>query len=56
MSSQSLAYLGGGVQARVARADRGEGEEALDSAGWPWARRVSLWLDALLMLEENRTG
>lgn len=26
-------------------------EAALDRAGWPWSRGLSLWLDALLVLE-----
>ncbi len=37
-------------QARDARA---EIERALDAHGWPWSRRLSLWLDALVHLEEN---
>ncbi len=32
---------------------RGEVEAALDHAGWPWSRRLSLWLDALLVLQES---
>jgi hypothetical protein len=36
-----------------ARAARRQVEEALGGAGWPWSRRLSLWLDALLMLEEG---
>lgn len=31
----------------LARAARAEVEAALDAAGWPWSRRLSLWLDAL---------
>jgi len=38
--------------ADLARAARAELEAALDGAGWPWARRLSLWLDALVILEE----
>jgi hypothetical protein len=41
------------VSAAIARATRGVVEDALDSAGWPWSRRLSLWLDALLIIEEN---
>ena len=37
------------VQARAARA---EVESALDATGWPWFRRLSLWLDILACLEE----
>jgi hypothetical protein len=40
------------VNAR-ARAARGIIETALDACGWPWSRRLSLWLDALLVLEES---
>jgi hypothetical protein len=38
------------VEARQARAVV---ELALDAAGWPWSRRLSLWLDWLLILEES---
>lgn len=37
-------------EAQLARADL---EMALDSAGWPWSRRVSLWLDLLIVIEEG---
>jgi hypothetical protein len=37
---------------RRAREARRDVEAALDAAGWPWARALSLWLDALLVLEE----
>ena len=37
------------VQARQARALV---ELALDHAGWRWSRSISLWLDALVLLEE----
>lgn len=37
----------------AARAARAEVEAALAAAGWPWRRRLSLWLDALLILEEG---
>ncbi len=33
-----------------------EAEWALDAAGWPWSRRLSLWLDVLLILEETAGG
>jgi len=35
---------------KVARADV---EAALDAAGWLWSRRLSLWVDALVILEED---
>jgi hypothetical protein len=40
--------------AREARAARGELEDLIGPSvsEWPWARRLSLWVDALLMLEE----
>ncbi len=38
----------------LARAARGEIEATLDSAGWQWNRRLSFWLDALLLIEEGR--
>ncbi len=37
---------------RQARAARADVERALDAAGWPWSRRISLWLDALVLVEE----
>jgi hypothetical protein len=37
----------------TARAARGQLEDALDEASWPWLRGLSLWLDALLVLEEG---
>lgn len=39
--------------AMLARAARREVEEALVANHWPWSRRISLWLDALVALEEN---
>lgn len=39
--------------ATEARAARRAVEDALDAAGWPWSRRLSLWLDALLVLEAD---
>jgi hypothetical protein len=41
------------IRAAEARAARREVEEALTARGWPWARRLSLWVDALVVLEEN---
>jgi hypothetical protein len=41
------------VTATLARAARGITETALDASGWPWSRRLSLWLDALLILSEG---
>ena len=35
------------------RAARNEAECALAPDGWPWSRRLSLWMDALLDLEER---
>jgi hypothetical protein len=37
---------------RHARAARGQLELALDAAGWPWSKSVSLLIDALVILEE----
>jgi hypothetical protein len=39
------------VEARAARAQI---ETFLDAAGWPWSSRLSLWVDALVVLEERR--
>ena len=36
-----------------ARAARGEIEAALDGIGWRWSRRISLYLDLLLVIEES---
>ncbi len=36
-----------------ARAARAEVDAALDAAGWPWSRRLSLWLDVLVLIEEG---
>ena len=38
---------------QAARAARREIEAALAANGWPWSRRISLWVDALLLLEES---
>lgn len=37
-----------------AQAARAEIESALDAAGWLWLALLSLWLDALLLLEEAK--
>jgi hypothetical protein len=37
----------------AAQAARRQLELALDGAGWPWSRRLSLWLDCLVMFEEG---
>jgi hypothetical protein len=37
------------IDAHGAKADL---EDALDAAGWPFRRSVSLWADALLVLVE----
>lgn len=39
---------------RQARAARGQIERALDGAGWPWSRTLSLWLDHLSVIEDDR--
>lgn len=36
-----------------AREARGQLEAALDICGWLWSRRLSLWIDALVILEER---
>ena len=42
-----------GSMRRHAEAAREEVERALDHAGRPWLRRLSLWLDAHVLLEEE---
>jgi hypothetical protein len=42
------------MKAALARDARRVVESALDSAGWPFSRRISLWLDALLILSEEQ--
>lgn len=37
------------------RRELGQLEDALARAGWPWSRRVSLWLDDLVLAHEART-
>lgn len=37
----------------TARAARGVIEAALDAHGWPWSRRLSLWVDVLVVTEES---
>ena len=46
----SLIPVSAAVLARAARRDV---EEALNFVGWPWSRRLSFWLDALVALEED---
>lgn len=41
------------ARAAEARAARAEIEAALDATRWPWSRRLSLWLDALVIREES---
>jgi hypothetical protein len=36
-----------------AREAGGEIEAALDLIGWRWGRRLSLWMDVLVILEER---
>jgi hypothetical protein len=38
---------------RQARAARAIVEGALDASGWRWSRRISLWIDALVLLDET---
>ena len=38
------------VETKAARLDV---ETALEACGWPWSRRLSLWIDALVLLEEQ---
>jgi hypothetical protein len=38
---------------REALAARGVLEEALDHIGWRWSRRISPWIDALVILDET---
>jgi hypothetical protein len=38
---------------RGARVARRQVELALAAGGWPWHRSLSLWLDALIVLEEG---
>lgn len=45
--------LGSEGPRQQARAARAVVEAALASAGWPWSRRLSLWIDALVLLEEE---
>jgi len=40
-------------QALEARHARGQIEAAVDAAGWPWSRRLSFWIDLLLLIEED---
>jgi hypothetical protein len=37
-----------------ARAARRQMEAALDAAGWLWSLRLSRWIDALVILAEER--
>jgi hypothetical protein len=41
------------MTAALARAARSVIESALDLLGWLWSRQLSLWLDALVVLEEQ---
>jgi hypothetical protein len=40
------------IRREEARAARRDVERALDENGWPWSRRLSAWIDALLAIEE----
>jgi len=48
-----LLYCSNERQRIEARAARGDLEAALDVAGWPYSRHLSLWLDALLVIGET---
>lgn len=39
----------------AAHAARRQIEDTLAANGWPWSRRLSLWIDALILLEECAT-
>ena len=39
--------------ARVSSSARGVAEDALEHAGWPWSRPLSLWIDVLVAIEEQ---
>jgi hypothetical protein len=36
-----------------AREARAQIETGLDMAGWPWSRRLSLWIDTLVVIQES---
>jgi hypothetical protein len=38
---------------QAAREGRRQIALALGAAGWPWSRRLSLWIDALVTIEER---
>ena len=40
------------MKRQQARAARPIIEAARAAAGWPWSRRLSLWIDVLVVLEE----
>jgi len=42
----------GSDRRRHAQAARKQIEVALAGTGWPWSRRLSLWIDLLIVLEE----
>jgi hypothetical protein len=37
---------------RQAQAARAHVEHVLEATGWHWSRRLSLWIDVLVILEE----
>jgi hypothetical protein len=41
------------VSAGEAREARRVVEAALDASGWRWSRRISRWIDALIILAER---
>jgi hypothetical protein len=41
------------MRSRLARLGRAVVELGLDALGWPWSRRVSRWIDALVIAEER---
>jgi hypothetical protein len=52
MSAPTIQPQWGNARAH-ARAARGELEQLLNGAGWPWRCRISRWIDCLLMIEES---
>ncbi|HTC24983.1 MAG TPA: hypothetical protein VK688_11505 [Gemmatimonadales bacterium] len=38
---------------RQAQAARAHAEHALEATRWRWSRRLSLWIDCLVILEET---
>lgn len=51
-----LGMIGLVEQETAARAARAQIEQALDALGWPWSWRLSLWVAALVIVEESGVG